>query len=70
MYVKCLDVSDSEFNLNSIKTNETIFMEIILVPEVAPEMTHINQRIRGPNLLERLNKLKIRKHNEALHGTT
>ena len=42
-------------------------MEMILAPEVALEMTHINHRMRGPNLLERLNKGKIIKHNEALH---
>ena len=34
--VKCLDVSHSEFNLNSINTVEAIFMEMILAPEVAP----------------------------------
>ena len=65
--VKCLDVSHSEFNLNSINTDEAIFMDMILAPEVAPEMTRINQRMRGLNLLERLNKGNIIKHNEALH---
>ena len=35
-----LDVSHSEFNLNSINTDEAIFMDMILAPEVAPEMTH------------------------------
>ena len=44
-----------------------IFMDMILAPEVAPEMTHINQRMGGPNLLERINKGKLIKHNEALH---
>ena len=57
--VKCLDVSHSEFDLNNINTEETIFMEMILAPEVAPEMTRINQRMRGPNLLERLTKEKL-----------
>ena len=52
MSVKCLDVSYSEFNLNSIKSDEAIFV----APEVAPTITHINQRMRCPNLLERLNK--------------
>ena len=56
--VKCLDVSHSEFNLNSINTDKAIFMEMILAQEVAPEMTHIHQRMRGPNLLEKFNKGK------------
>ena len=43
--VKCLDVSHSEFNLNSINTDETIFMEMILAPEVALEIIHIHQRM-------------------------
>ena len=42
-------------------------MEMILAQEVAPEMTHIHQRMRGPNLLEKFNKGKNIKHNEALH---
>ena len=37
-YVKCLDVSHSEFNLNSINTDETIFMDMILASEVAQEI--------------------------------
>ena len=48
--VKCLDVSHSEFNLNSINTDEAIFMEMIPAPDVAPVMTR-NQRMRGPNIL-------------------
>ena len=48
--------------------DEAIFMEMILAPEVAPEMARINQRMRDPKLLERLHKGKIIKHNEALHG--
>ena len=51
--VKCLDVSHSEFNMNSINTDEAIFMEMILAPDVASEMAR-NQRMRGPNLLEML----------------
>ena len=42
-----------------IKTDEAIFMKMVLAPEVAPAMIHINQRMRGPNLLERFNKGKI-----------
>ena len=42
--------------MNSINTDEAIFMEMILAPDVAPEMAR-NQRMRGPNLLERLNCL-------------
>ena len=49
-------LSHSEFNMNSIKTDEAIFMEMILAPDVAPEMAR-NQWMRGPNLLERLNCL-------------
>ena len=48
-------LSHSEFNMNSINTDEAIFMEMILAPDVAPEMAR-NQWMRGPNLLERLNK--------------
>ena len=68
-HFKCLDFSHSEFNLKSINTYEAIIKELVLGPEVAPAMAHINQRMRGPNLLKRLNKGKIGKHNEALHGT-
>ena len=50
-------LSHSDFNMNSINTYEAIFMEMILAPVVAPEMAR-NQRMRGPNLLERLNKGK------------
>ena len=66
--VKCLDVSHSEFKRNSTNTDEAIFMEIILAPEVAPEMPHINQLMRGQNLLEKLNKRTIRKRNEDFIG--
>ena len=62
-------LSHSEFNMNSIRNDEAIFMEMILAPDVAPEMTR-NHRMRGPNLLERLNclnKEKHYKHNEAFH---
>ena len=41
-----LDVSHSEFNLNSINTDEAIFMDI-LAPEVAPEMTHKSEDERS-----------------------
>ena len=61
-----LDVSHSEFNLNSINTDEAIFMDMILAPEVAPEMTHKSEDEMS-KLIERLNKGKIIKHNEALH---
>ena len=49
-------LSHCEFNMNSINTDEAIFMEMILAPDVALEMAR-NQRMRGPNLLERLNCL-------------
>ena len=42
-----LDVSHSEFNLNSINTDEDIFMDMILAPEVAPEMTHKSEDERS-----------------------
>ena len=42
-----LDVSHSEFNLNSINTDEAIFMDMILAPEVAPEMTHKSEDERS-----------------------
>ena len=62
-------LSHSEFCMNSINTDEAIFMEMIIAPDVAPEMTR-NQQMRGQNLLERLNCLnkgKKYKHNEAFH---
>ena len=58
-HVKCLDVSHSEFTLNSIKTDEAIFKELVLAPEVAPAKAHINQRMRAPHLLKRLKRTKI-----------
>ena len=61
-------LSHSEFNMDSINTDEAIFMEMILAPDVAPEMA-CNQRMRGPNLwrgLTALTKEKY-KHNEAFH---
>ena len=42
-----LDVSHSEFNLNIINTDEAIFMDMILAPEVAPEMTHKSEDERS-----------------------
>ena len=42
-----LDVSHSEFNLNSINTDEAIFMDMILATEVAPEMTHKSEDERS-----------------------
>ena len=35
-------LSHSEFNMNSINTDEAIFMEMILAPDVAPEMARNN----------------------------